>query len=111
MFDQIGKKIKTLAKAVAWIGIMLSFLVGAALMFNSSGLSLVIVPVGSLLSWLGSLLLYGFGELVDCAQRIADRMDAPEEGIAPPPHGGWTCPHCGTKNLLGDPKCKSCGKS
>ncbi len=109
MFDNIGKKIKIFAQAIAWIGIALSVVFGLASGAGSSGLGfLLITPIGCLLSWLLSLVLYGFGELIDCAQRIADKVNPLPKEIH---HDGWTCPHCGEKNLLGDPKCKNCGRS
>ncbi len=110
MFDNIGKKIKGLAKAVTFIGILLSILLGMLYLVNSDVPSgILTIVLGCLGSWLGSLVLYGFGELVDCVQRIADSLEAPaQEG--PVSHGGWTCPHCGEVNLLGDAVCRRCGK-
>ncbi len=111
MFHNIGRKIKGFAQFLTWTGILFSVLAGLVLLGSTSGLSLLLyTPIGCLLSWLGSMILYGFGELIECTQRIAERLDPPagEETVH---HEGWTCPHCGTKNLLGNAKCTSCGKS
>ncbi len=109
MFDNIGKKIKAVAQVITWLGILISVILGIASGAGSNGLMfLIITPIGCLLSWLGSLVLYGFGELIDCAQRIADKADPQPKEIH---HDGWTCPYCGEKNILGDSKCKHCGRS
>ena len=72
MFSNIGEKIKTLAKVVCWIGIVASFGGGIAILVNSKGRSGVLIflgfmtmVVGSLLSWIGSFFIYGFGELIE----------------------------------------------
>lgn len=87
MFKNIGKKIKTLAKVVCWLGIIggiisgLSLIaVGAAgsgIIVNANGsasfvggmaliiagvILLVLLP---LLAWVSSFMLYGFGDMVD----------------------------------------------
>ena len=72
MFDNIGEKIKTFAKVVCWIGIIVSFIFGV-LLVNSSGLiGILTIVVGSLASWIGSFSLYGFGELIEKATEIAE---------------------------------------
>ncbi|MGN0776854.1 MAG: hypothetical protein ACI4MM_09295 [Candidatus Ventricola sp.] len=66
MFTNIGTKIKTTAKVFAWVGIILSVLAGVALTMSAGFIGGIWVAiVGSLLSWVGSLALYGFGELVE----------------------------------------------
>lgn len=66
MFTNIGTKIKTTAKVFAWVGIILSVLAGVALTISAGFIGGILVAiVGSLLSWVGSLALYGFGELVE----------------------------------------------
>ncbi len=116
MFENAGKMIKGAAKVATVLGIILSVL-GAV---SSGGLWIVVLIVGCLSAWLGGLMIYGFGELVESTRRIADRI-APEEAaeeaavrdetdrpILPP---GWTCPHCGTRNKIGEHRCSQCGKS
>ncbi|MGN0971198.1 MAG: hypothetical protein ACI4OY_04515, partial [Aristaeellaceae bacterium] len=50
----------------AWVGIILSVLAGVALTMSAGFIGGILVAiVGSLLSWVGSLALYGFGELVE----------------------------------------------
>ena len=78
MFSNIGGKIKMLAKILCWIGIVLSVIAGALIILtNSEAVKLYeevvpplaggifVIVVGVLGSWIGSFVLYGFGELVD----------------------------------------------
>ena len=70
MFDNIGNKIKKLATFITTIGITASIIVALFIIMNQSSLWVVaflIAILGSLVSWLGSFLLYGYGELIDQA--------------------------------------------
>ena len=72
MFDNIGGKIKMLAVVCTIVGIAGSVITGFVMMANEmAGWGLLIAVGGSLLSWVGSFLLYGFGELIDGVQGIA----------------------------------------
>ncbi len=93
MFSNIGKKIKVLAKVFCWIGIIFSFVTGilmgsgtsylatlsntisgdaAAFATSSIGVfgGIIFIVVGSLISWISSFVLYGFGELVDNSSEL-----------------------------------------
>ena len=69
MFDNIGSKIKTLAKVVCWIGIIGSIIAGIAMIATMGSVGvlpgLLTIVLGALLSWVGSFVLYGFGEMVE----------------------------------------------
>lgn len=71
MFDNIGGKIKGLAKVLCLVGIAVSAIGAIALWYANSYYQSTIVPgfivliVGSVGSWLSSLFTYGFGELID----------------------------------------------
>lgn len=70
MFYNIGRKIKTLAKAITWIGITASVIYGAVVLRLSNSPTFIIqglltMIVGSLISWLSSVTLYGFGQLIE----------------------------------------------
>ncbi|MBQ9557476.1 MAG: hypothetical protein IJU94_02605 [Clostridia bacterium] len=98
MFRNIGKKIKTLAKVICWIGIIGGVISGltmiaagvagigvnlydgistnyvsAAALIVVGVMVMVVIP---LLSWLSSFTLYGFGEVVDC---VSDLKQSNEE--------------------------------
>ncbi|MDR0916016.1 MAG: DUF6273 domain-containing protein [Oscillospiraceae bacterium] len=87
MFIGIGKKLKTLAKAVAIIGIVLSIAGGLLLGFSvGAGNALLgvaafaaVAVVGSLISWVASWTAYAIGENNEMLHRLTD-----EKGGRPP---------------------------
>ena len=70
MYDNIGQKIKGLAKAIFIIEAILFIFIGIALMIAPGGflVGLLVVVGGFLCSWISSWLLYGFGEIIDLLQ-------------------------------------------
>lgn len=98
MFNNIGGKIKALAKGICWGGIIASVLIGfssvASINDEVAGfISLfLIVGFGSFGSWVGSLAFYGFGELVENSAIIAgksvhEKNVISKEGIETPRAG------------------------
>lgn len=70
MFDNIGVKIKVVASVMCWLGIAVFFILGIALLCEAEYdveyiFGVVVMIVGPIASWLGSFLLYGYGELID----------------------------------------------
>lgn len=82
MFENVGSKIKGLASFFCWGGIIASVVGGIWLIalldedFILPGL--LIIALGSLLSWVSSFVLYGFGELVSNSAIIAGKTTANE---------------------------------
>lgn len=82
MFDNIGGKIKGLAMFLCWFGIAAAVISGLVLIIsgiaNNNIMSPVIgggvIVIGGISSWIGTWILYGFGELVDRATRIDRRL-------------------------------------
>ena len=80
MFDNIGSKIKALAQVFCWIGIVGSIIYGIVMLANSGGhflgilLSAAVAGAGALISWISCFTLYGFGELIDRAQNIDEKL-------------------------------------
>ena len=86
MFSNIGGKIKGLAKFICWVGIISSVVAGIVLIIsshNSNGYysytdtnmiiaGILVMLFGSILSWIGSFVLYGFGELVDNSSKLVE---------------------------------------
>lgn len=94
MFKNIGRKIKTLAKVVCWLGIIFSVLLGVMIMLGSASaaqfvtqyeqsgtqiaissgasivLGIIVIVVGVLASWIGSFMTYGFGQLIENSEEI-----------------------------------------
>ena len=84
MFSNIGRKIKTVAKVVAWIGIgcsILAGLAGLASPLTSPIPSIIVAVIGSLASWIGSFCLYGFGELIDKVSAIAEKLGVEDDDL------------------------------
>ena len=93
MFNNIGGKIKVLAKVLCWVGIIVSVLVGIILIASAAGgsgysgftdsativLGILTIIVGSISSWVGSFVLYGFGELVENSSAIKYELQHKEE--------------------------------
>ena len=81
MFENIGGKIKGLAKVICYVGIAISVIAGIFMIgFGSSSyngdtmivMGCVVMIVGSLVSWIGSFFAYGFGELIENTTVIAE---------------------------------------
>lgn len=80
MYNDIGKKIKTLAKVIAILGMIATVLLGllSIISFDNQFRAeeqaehmdmlvsyIILLILGPLLSWIAGFVLYGFGELVD----------------------------------------------
>lgn len=76
MFDNVGSKIKALASFFCWGGIIASIIGGIILIGLDEDLifaGIAVIVIGSLLSWISSFVLYGFGELVANSAIIAGK--------------------------------------
>lgn len=77
MYENIGKKIKEMAKVVAIVLAVLAVIGGMVMIAVDSYLlvpGLLTMLLGPVLAWLGSFVLYGFGELVDKTCDIERKM-------------------------------------
>lgn len=72
MFDEIGRKIKILAKSFTVIGIIIFVIYGIIIFTNNRLLGLAIMVGGSFLSWISSFVLYGFGHLIENTEILAN---------------------------------------
>ena len=73
MYDNIGGKIKGLAKASFIVATIAEVITGIALMAADEDLilyGLLVMVVGPIVAWVSSWLLYGFGELINKASDI-----------------------------------------
>lgn len=97
MYKNIGGKIKGVARACCILGIIFSCLMGLILIaaglisvnqvsrYDSSAAAttmivtviggVLIAGLGSLLSWLGTFMLYGFGQQVQMQEKSADLLE------------------------------------
>ena len=75
MFDNIGRKIKALAKIICWMGIIISIFIGINIIifgevkFNGA----LIMILGPLLSWVGSFVLYGYGQIIENTDKLVNQ--------------------------------------
>ncbi len=107
MFQNIGRKIKMLARVLCGVGIVSSavagvVLLGVALDQEEPILAIIggiVLGAGILFSWLGSFFLYGFGELIDCASELA--------GHSVPKQNGNTVPEGVRMTKFGVPSVKA----
>lgn len=123
MFDNIGGKIKGLAMVATCIGILSSFLTGLIMMLGGNVIGLFVMLLGSFASWLGSLTLYGFGQLIEntdkliklnrlMAEAIIKTPNAPAPSAQVPvadPNTPWVCHNCGSPMGANDQFCVNCG--
>ena len=98
MFDQVGRKLKILAKVVCYGGMAIAVAVGIVLMLGAtlsygglgatSGVlnSLLTMAEGCLIAWAAGLVIYAFGQLVEdvaasraCLESLRPREPAPPE--------------------------------
>lgn len=77
MFDNIGGKIKGVAKIITWMGIITSVISFLIILSTGDdkliGFGFIILIVGCIVSWLSSLTLYGFGQLIENSEIIAGK--------------------------------------
>ena len=77
MHEHIGRKIKSVAEWLNVLGVFVSVLLGVVIIgYNEDAflLGLVVMGVGAVLSWLSTLLLCGFGQLIEDTQRIREAI-------------------------------------
>ncbi len=74
MYSNIGGKIKGLAIAAMVLGAIGFIISGLALIQTDLLAGILIIISGILGSWLASLVLYGFGELIEKVCDIAEQM-------------------------------------
>lgn len=90
MYEKVGKEIMGVAKFAAIMGILISIFIGALFIETSDSsqsiwkfIGILIMFLGSLISWLSCLIAYGFGRLVENSDKlvtIAAQSEAQKEG-------------------------------
>ncbi|MBQ3529899.1 MAG: hypothetical protein IJA47_05350 [Oscillospiraceae bacterium] len=68
MFNNIGGKIKTVAMTLCIIESVVSAIYGLVLIATDKRTILpgiLLILIGPIIAWLGSFLLYGFGQLIE----------------------------------------------
>lgn len=75
MFENIGSKIKNLSKFICCIEIIACIVVGIVMAATNENLifaGILVAVIGALLSWVGAFILYGFGQLIENSDIIAE---------------------------------------
>lgn len=75
MYNNIGKKIKVLAKVCGWITLIGGFLIFFILLGDYWIDEIWYIPFLALLGFISSWPLYGFGDLIENVQKIADSKE------------------------------------
>lgn len=126
MFENIGSKIKTVAKVVCWIGIIASVISGIVLIAqdeDTAFLGFLVIVLGCVGSWVGSFITYGFGQLVENSDILvkqgnqnhpnapiynnSNKTTSTPQNTTTAKHQ-WRCDGCG--NMISDNICPVCGK-
>ncbi len=81
MFDGIGKKIMAMAKTLCWVGIIVSIIIGMGMLSFNPLSGLLTGFLGVIFSWIGSWIMYSWGEVVDNISKIKTKIvgDTEEE--------------------------------
>ena len=108
MFCNIGEKIKNMAQISCWIGVFFSVILGVLLcasgMENMWVIGIVLMIIGFFVSWGGSLLIYGFGVLVqNSGDHPYTKLIVKDETIAK------VCSACGAEFPADCSFCEKCG--
>ena len=132
MFDNIGGKIKTLAKVLCWVGIIFSVLIAIILFIEAKEgsyrtedlymkLGCIYLIFGPLISWVSSFFMYGFGELIERTTEVAlntrhlrqatrnNKDNSLNRNIISDSEDShkWRCEKCGL--LINKTPCPNCG--
>lgn len=79
MFDNVGGKIKGVATVITWIGIIVSAIFAITLMKTSEALGILVLVLGCLGSWLSSVFMYGFGQLIENSDILVELLSPDNE--------------------------------
>ena len=118
MFDNIGGKIKALATTITVLGMIASIICGTGIImedYEQLALGILIILGGSLVSWISTFILYGFGELISHLQHLRYHMAdlskrvSKISAILDSQFADWTCGKCGKQNESTAQHCKDCG--
>ena len=73
MFKNVGSKVKSLALITCWVGIAACVIIGITqMMYADVLMGIIVMALGSLCSWIGSLGLYAIGEAAENSAIVAN---------------------------------------
>ncbi len=126
MFDNIADKIKAFGKLVCGLSVAGCVITGLIFLFDGNPLlAIIVAAVGSLGSYVSSIIIYGLGELIENSETIifqgekireeirelkkekeAEKQSVQTEAPTQQKPHKWMCT-CG--NMISDPICPYCG--
>lgn len=118
MFNNLGKKIQTCARVFAIIGIGISIIYGIIFWANAIRFEIdlyylygiLVFGGGALFSWLNSIMIYGFGIIVESHEKkLSEINDNGVKGKEEQKKGVKPCDYCGAKLELDATICPECG--
>ena len=77
MFDNIGEKIKSFAKAIVWIVGIISVIlgIGVAEELDSIVISIIVILLGILIGWIVAIGVYGLGQLIENSDKLVENSE------------------------------------
>lgn len=93
MFDDVGSKIKTASKVIFFFQIVCFIIIGSIMISIDNDLTfagICVMLAGIFIGWFSSILVYGFGELIDRTKRIDETLNPNNSAI-----GICKCEICG----------------
>ncbi len=133
MYKNVGDSLKSIAKLVAFLGIIAAIGFGGFLLYNEEPSGLAVILFGCLFAILTPIGLYAFGEIVENTDKMVESLNTMERKIrslertvedrsisksCDSPKGSSSktvyCPNCGTETFMPasepDVVCEECGK-
>ncbi len=92
MFDDIGGKLKGLAKVTTILGIISSVLSGIVQAIDQPLAGILTMVLGSVLFWIGSFTIYGLGQLIENTDELVKQGRQAPMAPAPQPAPVHTAP-------------------
>ena len=80
MHDNIAKTIKTIASVLFIVGVIASIILGINYVRFNLGATIVTVIVGIIISFIPSVFIYGFGEIIDILDDIRHNTNRSSTG-------------------------------
>lgn len=76
MYENIGSKIKVLTKTIFVIEAIAAVIIGFVLINRDLGLlGSIVMSIGTLMAWISSFVMYGYGEIIEKVSSIEMRMN------------------------------------
>lgn len=107
MFDDVGSKIKTASKVIFFFQIVCFIIIGSIMISIDDDLTfagICVMLAGIFIGWFSSILVYGFGELVDRTKRIDETLNPSNSASSQSINRTFG------DEIVGTGKCEICGK-